>query len=136
VKRSTTPLVLASGSAVGISTIEPCASQRLSDDFMSLDELALRWSCTQRTARQKIQAKGLGICPAGTWLISRSRVAAYEASLFGKPRDVSNDPTAVDQASARALTLNDNLKKFGVTENAELKRRLFKLAPPISRKVE
>ncbi len=102
------------------------------ESFVSIEWLAQRWLCAPKTARQKVQAHGLGIRPAGKWLISKSMVEAYEASLLCKPVDISDDLVVVDQAS----TINENLKKFRVIENAELKRRLFKLAPPISRKVE
>ncbi len=107
---------------------------RTNEDFVSIEWLAQRWSCASKTARQKVQTHSLGIRPAGTWLISESKVEAYEASLFEKSRNISNAAIASDQVTARTTTINDNLKKFGVTESADLKRRLLNLSPSKSRK--
>ncbi len=109
-------------------------TDQASDDFVSLDWLIQRWLCSPKTARQKVRAIGLGIRPAGTWLVSKSRVEAYEALLFSKAPSGSDILSIGDQRSARALEINENLRKFGVTENADLKRRLLNLTSSRSRK--
>lgn len=117
---------------------EPWAAQssrRATDDYVSLDWLAQRWLCSHKTARKKVRAIGLGIRPAGTWLVSKAKVHAYEASLVNQTQGASNVSSIRDQRSEHVLAINENLKKFGVIQNADLKRRLLSPASSKSRKV-
>lgn len=73
---------------------------RRADEFsnpMSLENLAARWRCSSKTARARVATHGLGINPAGTWLISRQRVQEFEESLrtrlIATPAEAKTDET-------------------------------------------
>lgn len=80
---------------------------------MTIEELADRWRCSVRTARTKILAHGLGINPAGTWLISRKRVREFEeAHRKGTLRSANISPAGRPDESRDRVRLE--LAKLGI----------------------
>jgi hypothetical protein len=61
----------------------------------------MRWRCSPKTARAKIVANGLGINPAGTWLVSRRRVRDFEESLRAGSADQSRTSVAAQPVGTR-----------------------------------
>lgn len=82
-------------------------------DPMSIEDLAARWRCSLRTARAKILAHGLGINPAGTWLVSRTRVREFEeAQRTGTLALTTISPAARSEESRDRVKLE--LAKLGI----------------------
>ncbi|MBL8807189.1 MAG: hypothetical protein JNN22_10120 [Rhodospirillales bacterium] len=84
------------------------------DEFanaLSIEDLAARWHCSLKTARARIVANGLGINPAGTWLISWQRVRGYEESLR---------VGAIANPKANAISTADEVRDHVKTELVKL----------------
>lgn len=70
-------------------------------DVLSIEDLAMRWRCSPKTARARVVANGLGINPAGTWLISRKRVREFEETLRARTIADPTTPAAAKPDEAR-----------------------------------
>lgn len=80
---------------------------------MTIEELADRWRCSRRTARAKSLAHGLGINPAGTWLVSWKRVREFEeAHRKGTLRSANISPAGRPDESRDRVRLE--LAKLGI----------------------
>lgn len=99
------------GPDMGRATACDCADEFA--DTLSIEELAMRWGCSVKTARGRVVKHGLGINPAGTWLISRKRVAEFEESLRTRSIDTAPAP-AVEKPDETHDRVRSGLLKLGI----------------------
>jgi len=105
------------GSASGRTSARDCADEFA--DTLSLEDLATRWSCSVKTARGRVVKHGLGINPAGTWLVSRRRVRDFEESLCTGSADKSRTSAAAQPGGTRDQ-VREGLAKLRILRSRRL----------------